>query len=245
MLRRFEILLVWLSGFCSLVGRTQTVLTPDAIVQDYIRAIGGSDRIDSTRSLDIHGVISLMGRDAPMHEILVNQKGFLNDMEFNGIRIEQCITDTGGWELNPAAGHAKPVAMSKDAWSLEKGSLDIGGPLHDYARKGSVVTLQGLVPLHHSEAYELRLLDQNGISSTYFIDTATHYLVRNVIARLVRGISNDITIDFYDYSKLSNGLIWPMKTVTELPQGFRMVATDSTVTVNTFLPGDIFSMPRP
>ena len=245
MLSRFAILLLGLSGYCSIPGRAQIVLTPDAIIQAYIRAIGGSERIDSTRSLDIHGSVSMMGLVAPMHEILVNQKGFLNEMEFNGIRILQCITDSGGWQLNPLAGHAKPVAMSKDSWSLEKGSLDIGGPLHEYLRKGSVVTLQGLVPLHHSGAYELRLLDQNGITSTYFIDTATHYLVRNVITRLIRGISNNITIDFSQYRRLSNGLIWPMKTVTQLPQGFRMVATDSTVTVNGGLPRHVFAMPQP
>ena len=246
MLKRHLVHMLMVGGLIFRFGTSvaQTVLTPHAIIAAYIQAMGGSARIQATKSLDIHGAISLMGQTAPMHEILMNEKGFRNDMVFNGIRIVQCITDTGGWEINPMAGHAKPVAMSRDAWSLEKGSLDIGGPLHEYARKGSMVTLNGLVSLNHSGAYELRLLDQNGICSVYYIDTASHLLVRNVITRLIRGVSHTITIDFSDYTRLSNGLMWPLRTVTVLPQGYQMVATDSSVVVNGPLPDHVFAMPN-
>ena len=78
--------------------------TADEIVSKYLAAIGGKETIAKVKSISSEGSTSIMGNDAPTTSVLLDGVGYKSEVEFNGAKIVQCVTDKGGWAINPMAG---------------------------------------------------------------------------------------------------------------------------------------------
>src|ERR1700691_443046 len=110
--------------------------TADDIINKQIDAIGGKDLLGKINSMYVEATMSVMGNDAPSSVTLVVGKGYKTEMDFNGQKIINCITDNGGWMVNPMAGASDPTAMPADQYKNYKDELTIDGPLLNYAAKG-------------------------------------------------------------------------------------------------------------
>ena len=86
------------------------------IVNKHIEAIGGKDKIENMKSLYTEGVMSVMGNEAPMKITILNGKGFKSEVEFNGQKIVQTITDKGGWAINPMTGSTTAQAVPEEQY---------------------------------------------------------------------------------------------------------------------------------
>src|SRR5690349_9813889 len=98
----FRIALVALTTFGSVaVSHAQTA---EEIIAKHINAIGGKEKLAQINTIYQENTIEVMGNEATSTTIIVNGKGFKNEVDFGGQKIVQCITDKGGWSINPLAG---------------------------------------------------------------------------------------------------------------------------------------------
>src|ERR1700760_294125 len=83
--------------------------TADEIVNKHIAALGGKEAIGKVKSLVTESTISMMGGENPATTTIVDGVGYKSEMEFNGTKIVQCVTDKSGWMINPMKGASDPV----------------------------------------------------------------------------------------------------------------------------------------
>ncbi|HEU0065043.1 MAG TPA: hypothetical protein VFQ58_08425 [Flavisolibacter sp.] len=125
-----------------LVSVVSLAQTADEIVSKHINAIGGRDKINNIKTVQIESVMNIMGNDAPMTTTIVNGKAFKNEVEFGGQKIINVLTDKGGWMINPMMGATDAQPIPEDQVKLSKDEINVGGPLLNYAAQGGKVELK-------------------------------------------------------------------------------------------------------
>ena len=233
--------LLLLTTFLSLLVYAQTA---DEIISKHIDALGGKDKLSGIKSIQIESVMSVMGNEAPMTTTILNGKGYKNEVDFNGNKIIQVVTDKGGWSVNPMMGSSEPQAMPEEQLKGSKSEIFIGGPLVDYAAKGNTVELKGKEKVGSADAYKVVVTSADKAISTYYIDPTTYYIVKAVRNVNVNGQEGEISTVFSDYRKTDYGFAMPYAMETTLPQGFTMSSSVKRVDINKDVDEKVFEMPK-
>lgn len=225
-----------LSGF--LVSVNLWAQSADDVVSKYIDALGGRNVVSGINSLIIESNVAVMGSDAPSKTYILNGKGFKSETDFNGARIINCITDKGGWSINPMAGQSTATPIPDDQLKAGKGSLQVGGPLFDYAAKGYKVELAG----KDTADYQLKVTS-NGVNIMYYINAKT-YLIDKMVNKISAGGQDiEISTAFHDYKKTDYGYVMAYAQDVKYPQ-FSLTITHTKVDINQPIDPSIFEMPK-
>ena len=215
--------------------------TADEIVGKYIAAIGGKDAISQVKSMYMENSVQVMGNDNPGTTTIVDGVGYKSETEFNGQKIIQCVTDKGGWMVNPMAGSADPAPMPDDQYKSRKGDIYVGGQLYDYAAKGSKIESFG----KDGDAYKIKLTTKDNVESIYVIDPKT-FLVTSVLTKGdMQGQPVDITTRLSDYRKTDVGYMLPYAMDIDLGGQFSLTIAVKKVELNKTIDPAIFEMPKP
>jgi len=183
----------------------QSTPSADEIVGKYVAAIGGKDAISQVKSMYMESSVQVMGNESPSTTMIVDGVGFKSETDINGTKIVTCYTDKGGWSINPMAGANDPTPMPEDVYNAGKGQINVGGPLYDYAAKGSKVESFG----KEGDAYKIKLTTKENVESIYLIDS-TSYLVTSVMSKgKMQDQQVDITTKLSDYRKTDLGYVIP------------------------------------
>lgn len=218
--------------------------TADEIVNKHIEAMGGKDKIKDIKSIQTEGVMNVMGNEAPVTTTILNGRGFKSEVDFNGQKIVQVVTDKEGWAINPMAGSTDPQKMPDEQYNASKDEIFVGGPLYNYAEKGYKVDLAGRENVGDVSAYKLNVSNGNSDTTTYYIDPSTYYVVKAVKRINMNGQEGEIATVFSDYKKTDNGFVLPYSTEITLPQGFSISSTVKKVDINKDVDPKIFDMPQ-
>jgi hypothetical protein len=218
---------------------SQPALTADEIVSKYVAAIGGKDAISQVKSITSESSVQVMGSDNPSTTTLVDGVGYKSEVSINGAMIVTCYNDKGGWNVNPMAGQNSPEPMPTDVYNAGKGQIFVGGPLYDYAAKGSKVEFVG----KDGNAYKLKMTSKEGVESTYFIDATTFLLTTVQSKGKMQDQEVDITTKLSDYRKTEVGYMIPYAIDVDLGQ-FALSITVKKVELNKTIDPAIFAMPK-
>ena len=189
----------------------------DDIIDQYVSARGGKDKLVGMKSLYMEGARTMMGSEVDVKVTKVDGK--LNRVDFTmgsntGYTI---ITPDKGWTFFPMRSD-KPDEIPADRLKNMQDQLDIAGPLVDYANKGYKATLQGKDTANGKEAWKIILTNSAGKESTFFIDTASHLLVQTKQImegnRRNEGAPTEVVTDFSDYKDF-DGIMFPQTVTTE------------------------------
>lgn len=213
--------------------------TADEIVSKHIAAIGGKAAVDAVKSLYIESNVEVMGTDAPSTTWIVSGKGYKNEVMFNGSKIQQCVTDKGGWMVNPMMGQTSAVAIPDEQLKTLKGQINVGGPLYDYAGKGNKIELLGT----DSADYKVKLTSTAGLIITFFINQKTYLIDKTVSTASIQGQDMETTVLFSDYRKLDGGYVLNFGQQVSLPM-YTLNITHKKVEVNKPVDPAIFDMPK-
>jgi hypothetical protein len=232
----FFTLLVAFSSFSA------TAQTADEIINRHIEAIGGKDVLSKITSIYVEGSMSLMGTEAPNRTYILNGKGFKNEIDMMGSTIIQCMTDKGGWMVNPMAGGGIEDMPEKQAKSASA-SYTIGGIFLNYVDKGIAVELIGKKKVGDVEAFQLKVTPKEGMVSTYYIDPKTYYILKMEAKGEMMGQELEVTTTYSNYKKAENGYV--MAHTTEMDMG-QMAITNTVkkVEVNKTMDETTFSKPK-
>lgn len=216
--------------------------TVDDVINKHIEAIGGKDKISAIKSVYTEYDVDIMGNTASGVTYLVNGKGFRNEVDFGGQKIIECVTDKGGWGINPMAGQTAPEAMPADQVKLRMGQLDAGGPLFNYASKGSQVELLGNDTLNGKPAYKIKSTSKDGNENVFWIDGSTYYISKSVSKATINGEKIETSIQFNNYKKTDYGYVIPENYEVTLPQGFALNITSKKTEINKDIDMKLFEM---
>ena len=216
----------------------------DEIIDKYVNALGGIDKINGIQSIYKESDIEVMGNTATSVTYVINKKGYKMEMDFNGSKIIQCITDKGGWGINPMMGQSSPEALPDEQVKSSQALLDVSGPLVDYLSKGNTVTFSGMEDVNGKSAYKLNVLTKESINITVFIDSASYYVVKTVSRATVSGQAVETTTTFSNFQKTDYGYVVPLTQELILPQGISMTMSDKKVEINKTIDPAIFEMPK-
>lgn len=228
----------WLAmaTFGILTTQAQSV---DDIVNKHIDALGGRSVLNAVNSIYVESAVEIMGNEAPSTTYILTGKGYKSEIDFNGTKIVQCITEQGGWTVNPMMGSIAAQPLPKEQVKSAQLNLSAGGPLMDYAKKGLKVELIG----KDSADYKLKVTGPDGIDITYFIDMKSYMINRTVNKLNMGGQDAEQTIIFSDYKKTDAGYPVPYTQQVVLPQvTFNIV--NKKVEINKAIDPVIFEMPK-
>jgi hypothetical protein len=229
-----------MAGTASLSAQVSApALTADEVVNKYVEAIGGKDAISKVKTMSVEGTMQVMGNEAPTKTIVVDGVGAKQESEFNGAKIISCYTDKGGWMVNPMAGAPDPTPMPDEQYNSGKAGIYVGGPLYDYAAKGSTIELAS----KDDKGYTINLTTKEKTKFTFVIDAKT-YLVNSMATETqMQGQPVTLTTSYSDYRKTETGFLIPYGIGLDFGQ-FQLGITVKTVELNKTVDPAIFALPK-
>jgi hypothetical protein len=216
----------------------------DEIVNKYITAIGGLDKIQTIKTIKLTGKVTANGMDIPFSEICKRPQMVLMESTIQGMTMKQAYDGTQGWMINPFMGKKDPDVMSKDAEKAIKRNADFEGQLINYKDKGSKIELIGKEDLEGSQVYNIKLTDKDNDLTNFYIDADSYLLVKqnDKIKVDTKEITAESILSNY---KQVNGVLFPYSIESKSPDnpmGNAKIVVDS-IEVNMTVDDSIFKIP--
>ena len=200
--------------------------TVDDIIDKYLLARGGKDKLVSIVAIYMVGSREMMGNEVAIR--VTKEQGKLSRTEFDaaGATGFMLITDKDAWNYFPMRMQ-EPAKMPEAAVAGMQTELDIAGPLVDYATKGHKVELVGKDSTDGIFTYKIKLTFIDGTQRNYFIDTSSFLLVKSSATIIARGRNDgavkqgpavETTTIYSDY-KAIDGILIPHSIETSSPNG--------------------------
>ena len=217
--------------------RAQTV---DEIINKYVDAIGGKDKLDQIKTVYIENTVQVMGGEGPSTTSVVNGMGYRLESEVNGQKMIQVFTDKGGWQVNPFMGATTPQPIPDDIFKQSKGQIYATGPLYNYAAKGNKVELLG----KDGNAFKLKITNADSVETIVYIDATTYYLTKLTRSTNFMGQAMELTITFSNFKKGDMGLVFPYTTEINYGGQFSLTNNVNKIELNKTIDPAIFVMPK-
>ncbi|HXS55366.1 MAG TPA: hypothetical protein VN726_04520 [Hanamia sp.] len=208
-MKNLFIFIIFIIVFVLIFIRTASAQSVDDIIDQYLVARGGLDKLQSIQSIELEGIRQMMNGEVNVKITKVQGKLFRSDFSFGEIKGYTIITPLGGWACAPSdPGKVQQLPWSNVAPALQE--LDIAGPLVDYKSKGYAATLLGRETVEGRDCYQIQLSRESKIHSIYFLDVKTKFLVQSRVISVSDDESYDIITSFSDYAEFE-GVLFPQK----------------------------------
>jgi len=240
-MRRFMLVLAGIMLF-SIPASAQTA---DDIINNYIKTVGGKDKIVAAKTLRRVGKFT-GGGGFEAKVVQENRRPDFVREEFSlqGMTGVNAYDGKTGWKIEPWNGKKDPEALGEEEQKSIVEDADFDGPLVDYKAKGNKVEYLGMEPVEGTDAYKLKVTLANGETRIYFMDTDYYVPIKIEGKRIVRGTEREFETSLGDYKEV-NG--WYLPFYYE--QGakgspFKQKVTYSTIEANVPLTDARFSLPK-
>ncbi len=222
-------------SFLSVIAFSVKAQTVDEIVEKYITAVGGKERLESLTSVKMSGTLSTQGIDIPITITRAHGVGIRVDIEVMGSANYQLCNATEGWVFMPVQGMTEPTKMEEDQYKSFSSQLDVQGALYNYKSKGHTVEFIGKESVDGAEAYKLKLTLKSGKVSHYFIDTKTNYLIKTTSMVSAGGEEREVANSFSNFKQTADGYWFPYTTTNmQGPINFDKIETNVKVEETLF-----------
>ncbi|MCB0543285.1 MAG: insulinase family protein [Saprospiraceae bacterium] len=183
-------------------------MTADKVIEDYINAIGGTEKINTIKDLQITSVLKTPG---PEFVVKVWQKGgkVATEMMMNGQKINSRVYD-GTTAKENGMGGARDLEGEELTDMKEQAAFCKEAT---YKAEGYKLTLKGLEAIEGNNAYVVEVERPDGKKSTEYYDMKTSLKIRELSS--VEGPDGQpatMTNDFSNYKETA-GVLFP-NTVT-------------------------------
>jgi len=189
--------------------------TVDEVVDKYIAALGGKEKLMSLKTVKMEGSMSTQGVELTITNTRSHMIGTRLDIEVMGTQNYQVANTTKGSSFWPVRGMDAPEEMSAEQFKSAMNQLDLQGALCNYKEKGTTIELLGKETAEGSEVYKLKITYKNGIISNYFIDTKTSRLLKTSGMVNVNGQDMEVVTTYSDYKQNADGYWFAYAVTTQ------------------------------
>jgi hypothetical protein len=235
-MKKMKMLLLAVSALLATVGvSAQTV---DEVIDKYITALGGKEKLMALNTLKIVSTMTTQGQELELTTTILKDFGGRVEIAVPGVgEGYQIVTKTKGWVYLPFAGQSAPQAMPEQQLKEGQSMLDLQGPLFNYKEKGHKVELMGKELVDSVECYKVKLSHSSGSTLLYYIDTKNHYRIKMATVETVNGASKESATLYSDFRRTPEGNLFPYQQ-TSSKGVMRIMA----VVVNPVVDDTIFSV---
>ena len=152
--------------------------TVDEVIDKYIAARGGKEKLNAVKSIYMEGSREMMGAEVTVKITKEQDKLSRTEFEMAGSTGYILVTEKEAWTLIPMRSPT-PTKMSDESLPAMQTETDITGPLVNYIAKGHKAELIGKDTLNGNTAYKIKLTTKAGKEINYWIDAATYLLVQS------------------------------------------------------------------
>lgn len=189
--------------------------TVDEVIDKYINALGGKQKLKALRSIKIEGSLSNQGTSLGLVTSIINGVGIRIEISVpnvgNGYQI---ITPTKGWSFMSFDGSPKPRELSAAELSASQAGIDLQGALFNYKQKGSKVELVGKEMVDSLNCFKLKITFKSGDIKYYFIDDQQYQRVKLLATEMVNGVPTESVTVYSDFKRTPEGYLFPYTQVS-------------------------------
>ena len=213
-------------------------LTAKDVVQDFLIAIGGVDKLEAIESVEINGTMAAMGTTLSMNQKIETGKRLSLEVTMNGQVIQKQIFDG----KRVANGGQVMEVSGKELESVEAQTY-IADELY-FMKKGFEMELKGHEKIEGSDVYKVALTSPNGVKSTHYYDVKSKLKIRSISLNSTPMGEISVTADMSDYKDVGNGVLVAHKQKQQAgPQTIEAEITS--VELNKGFEANVFDVPPP
>lgn len=186
-----------------LAAQFASAKTVDEVIEKYLRARGGKDKLASVKSIYMEGIKEMMGKEVTVKVIKEQDKLSRTEIKTGGANDFVLVTDKEAWTFFPLRSPAADKIPDEDLAGLQT-EMDIAGPLVDYIAKGHKAELLGKETVEDNTCYKIKLTTKAGKKMMFWLDANT-YLVNQSSAIPIGGESIE-TLTLYKNYKEVDGI---------------------------------------
>lgn len=184
--------------------------TADEVIDKFIAAIGGKEKMMALNSIKMDGNLSTQGFDVGIVVTVLNGKGARTDIFVPGMSEGfRITTPSKAWNFLPFQGMTEPEEAPEDMLKAQQSQLDLQTPFLNYAAKGHKVELLGKEKVDKADCYKLKITYKNGKTATIYIDGTTYYRVKSVTMVNANGTDTEVETTYTDFKKTAEGYVFP------------------------------------
>jgi hypothetical protein len=196
--------------------------SPEKIVDEYIRAIGGEKAVATQRTTAISGSVRVKsegggGQDEDLPDtsgtyslVVKAPNKFYSEFGVGAARDVVAFNGKSGWQKRGA--DAAVTLTGPGAAECEAEARYLNGKLVHLKRDKIGVRLVGTADVRSQTAYQIELAFSPSVKRELFFDAGTHLLVREIAPAIgtdsdaAAGQSQNVQIDYFDYRPVSGVL---------------------------------------
>ncbi|HMQ69543.1 MAG TPA: hypothetical protein PKA90_11265 [Ignavibacteria bacterium] len=183
--------------------------TVDEIIDKYAEAMGGADKLLSVNSLKLSGTIQGGGSDFPFIMILKRTGKARTEIDYQGMQFINACDGNTGWIINPFQGTRDAEMLPAERVKSLRKNSEIEGELINYREKGYKAEFLEKDDFEGSEVYKIKLTDNEGDVTYYFIDIDTDLLLMSKSKRKIGEKEITTEIVYGNYRK-TNDIMFPL-----------------------------------
>ena len=197
-------------------------ITANELVENYLTALGGRQKLDAVKTLDQTYTMEMMGMSIT-NRVVQDAGKFYMKMAAPGMDI---MTQKFDGEKGIAEQMGQQMPMEgEDLVSMKEQAIMF--PERQYNMEGYSTEVKGIEDVNGKACYKLVVTKPSGAKSTEYYDKESHLKVKEVQTTIAQGQTATSTFEYADY-KVIDGISVP-HTVTisgQMPQPIVMKATD-------------------
>jgi hypothetical protein len=190
--------------------------TAEEIINNYIKTIGGMDKIQAVKTLRRTGkFIGGGGFEAAILEENKRQKMVRQEFSLQGMTGINAYNGQAGWKIEPWQGKKDPEPLGEEEMKQIIEDSDFDGPLVNYQQKGNKVEYVGMDQVEGTDTYKLKVTLASGDVRYYYMDTDYYVPIKIDTKRMIRGAEREYETTLGDYKEV-NGWYLPHSVETNL-----------------------------
>lgn len=212
-------------------------LTAEKVIDDYLAAIGGKEKLESVESVKMVMSAEAMGNGLKMTKVNQVPEKLNIRVEMAGNLISEQIYDG---ENAKVLQMGNPIPVTEDMkaqLALEASPF----PVLNYAKMGVTTKLTGMEQVDGKDTYIVEVTNPGGKTYSLNFDSNSKLIVRKTeTAQMPNGQTIVQSTDFGDYQSVE-GIMFPHTVKIPLGPGFKAEAKMDSIEVNGEIPEELFS----
>jgi predicted Zn-dependent peptidase len=192
-------------------------LTAEAIIEKYVKAIGGKEKLESVDSYSMTAAAEMQGMKLELETKKTTNNQFMQDVKMMGNSMsKQVLNGDGGYMV--AQGQRKDLSEEEVMKIKEEAVLF---PELNYTTLEGI-SLEGMEMVGDKNAYKLKVND----NKLAFYDVKTGLKLQEVNITEMQGQQMTSTFNFENYQEV-DGILFPFKLIQTVgPQNFEFIVSE-------------------
>jgi len=211
-------------------------MTADKVIEDYLQALGGKDKLKLVKTLASKGTFATMGMDLQYSEARIEPGKFTMEIQMNGQSMVKQV-------INGDKGYIMQMGQKKDFTPEELKKMKTRGlifPELHLKELGDTMELIGIEAINDKNAYKVKFTDESGDAHSVFYDMDSHLKVKIVSSQDTPQGSIPVSVEINEYKEVDGVKIPCVTVIQQGTQNMKQTLTE--ILVNTKIDESIFAV---